>query len=62
MAVAAGLEQVLADNNLIPVFQMTRETLWQSMSDHFLIPLFVLTALALSELVVGSFGLGIAEM
>ena len=55
--VAAVLEQVLADNNLIPVFQMTRETLRQSMTDHFLILLFVLTALALSALAVGGFGL-----
>lgn len=55
--VAAALEQVLADNNLIPAFQMTRDVLRQSMIDHFLILLFVLTALALSALIVGGFGL-----
>lgn len=55
--VAAALEEVLAENGLIPAFQMTRDTLKQSMTDHFLILLFVLTALALASLAVGSFGL-----
>lgn len=55
--VAARLEQVLTDNDLISVFQMTRESLRQSMTDHFLILLFVLTALAVAALAVGSFGL-----
>lgn len=55
--VAAELEEVLADNDLLPTFLMTRGALRQSTTDHFLLLLFVLTAIAVCALIVGGLGL-----
>lgn len=55
--VAAALEQMLADENLIPRVLVSRQAIRQSMVDHFIILLFVLTALSLAALIIGSIGL-----
>lgn len=56
-SMAAKIENRLAENGIIPLFLMSRNTLKKAMSDHFMILLVCLLIAALSAIAVGAIGL-----